>query len=196
MMNPYDVYITKKVELKDKPLPVGKAKVEIEYKGYLANMIDNESQQKQESLKEFIQNRESIQLGIKKNAYGLEMALYKIREGESCNIYIPWRLAYGEKGAGNLIPPKTDILFELTTHRIEHQGKPYEIIRFDKWTKMKQKWNTSKSQNNMLFNKSICIIYPLLFFVTLFILYIIIFVNDTQIIMIYHQRKEEEEEEE
>ena len=67
------------------------------------------------------------------------MALYKIREGESCNIYIPWRLAYGEKGAGNLIPPKTDILFELKIHRIEQQGASWEIVRFDKWTKMKTK---------------------------------------------------------
>ena len=132
MMNPYDVYITKQSEIKNNSLPIGKAKVEIEYKGYLANSVEIVNESQPQPLKEFIQNRESIQLGINKNAYGLEMALYKIREGESCNIYIPWRLAYGEKGAGNLILPKTDILFELKIHKIEQQGASCKIVRFYK----------------------------------------------------------------
>ena len=66
MMNPYDVYITKQQEIKNNSLPIGKAKVEIEYKGYLANSIENINESQPEGLKEFIQNRESIQLGIKK----------------------------------------------------------------------------------------------------------------------------------
>ena len=149
MMNPYDIYVQKQTERKHKQHPIGQAKITIEYKGYLIHKHQNNNS----PLVHFIENRESVSLGIKKNAPGLEMALYTIREGEQCSIYIPWRLAYGEKGAGNLIPPKTDILFTLKLHAIESQGSQFDVVRFEKWSKMKVKWNKQKEANNLLYNK-------------------------------------------
>ena len=159
MMNPYDVYIVKKRAYSDKALPTGKARVEVEYKGYFATSRSKQTTDSPhplgfEPLDPFITNKEVISLGVKSNAYGLEMALYKIRENESCNIYIPWRLAYGEHGAGNLIPPKTDILFELTIRKIQSQGNFGQPVRFDKCAKMKQKWNISKQTKNILYVQS------------------------------------------
>eukprot|EP01084_Bolivina_argentea_P312562 541139_1 len=150
IMNPYDTYIYKKKTFVNSLSPIGKAIVEIEYKGYLANEIEIENTNTSE-LQYFIQNRESIQLGIKKNAYGLEKALYKIHVGEECLIYIPYRLAYGLEGIPNLIPSKTDILFILTVHKIQQQGHLWQNVKFEKWSKMKAKWNTQKQNTNMLY---------------------------------------------
>eukprot|EP01083_Nonionella_stella_P312527 1118247_1 len=150
MMNPYHIYIYKTKQYPHNSFPVGQAKVNIEYKAYLANLLEHESHAK--PLKHFLQNRESVVLGAKKNPFGLDMALFKIREGEQCSVYIPWRLAYGDKGAMNLIPPKTDILFVVTLHKIEKQGTTWQHnkIRLDKWSKMRAKWNAQKASTNTL----------------------------------------------
>eukprot|EP01084_Bolivina_argentea_P292946 503771_1 len=155
IMNPYTIYIHNTKHINNNMIaPIGQAQVEIEYKGYLANIaIDNPMSG---PLQPFIQNQEIIQLGMKQNAFGLELALYNMYEGDESNVYIPWRLAYGEKGAGQLIPPKTDVLFELKIIKIKKQGTQWQVrkIKFDKWLKMKQKWNNSKQNSNSLYVKT------------------------------------------
>ena len=149
IMNPYTVfmhYYSSNHGNKEKP--IGQATVEIEYKGYLAGIAAANPQN--DPLIPFIQNREIIQLGLKKNAFGLEMCLYNMSPGDKCMTYIPWRLAYGDKGAGNLIPPKCDVLFDLKVHKIIDQGVSWTIVKFDKWKQMKKKWNASKATSNIL----------------------------------------------
>ena len=36
-----------------------------------------------------------------------------MREGGKRTIFIPYQLAYGESGAGNLIPPKSNLIFDI-----------------------------------------------------------------------------------
>eukprot|EP01083_Nonionella_stella_P157430 511131_1 len=150
MMNPYDSYIYKTKHCNNAPLPIGEAKVEIEYTAYLATMDELDEAHA-------MHIRESLILGMNHNLYGLEMALYKTRVGEDCFVYIPWRLAYGERGGmhghKNPIPPKTDLLFHLMMHRIEQQGTTWQHnkVRFDEWSKMKSKWNSQKQSMNQLY---------------------------------------------
>ena len=154
IMNPYTIYIHTSHQHSNKK-PMGQAQVEIEYKGYLATHRNPNNNNGSVINPPFIQNREIIALGQKKNAYGLELALYNMSQGDQANVYIPWRLAYGEKGAGNLIPPKCDVLFDLKMHNITQQGAKWTSVSFEKWRKMKQKWNTQKQEDNTLFIQSV-----------------------------------------
>ncbi|HIP49589.1 MAG TPA: peptidylprolyl isomerase [Lutibacter sp.] len=44
---------------------------------------------------------------------GFREAMLKMTYGEKALLFIPSHLAYGEKGAGNMIPPNTDLVFEI-----------------------------------------------------------------------------------
>mmetsp|Transcript_17122 Transcript_17122/g.26700 ORF Transcript_17122/g.26700 Transcript_17122/m.26700 type:complete len:441 (+) Transcript_17122:38-1360(+) len=93
----------------DGPIPGASSAVEIEYSGFLQNG------------KQFITHREVIQLGKKQNIKGLEQAVIRIKVGSIIKLWIPSRLAYGARGAGNLIPPDSDLTFNLKLHRIVQQ---------------------------------------------------------------------------
>jgi len=88
----------------------GQSAVEIEYTGHLGV-----------GGKQFIKHREVIQLGKKMNIKGLEQAVTRIKVGSTIKLWIPSRLAYGVRGAGNLIPPHQDLVFNLMLHRIVKQ---------------------------------------------------------------------------
>jgi len=91
-------------------IPGGQSAVEIEYTGHLGV-----------GGKQFIKHREVIQLGKKMNIKGLEQAVTRIKVGSQIKLWIPFRLAYGARGAGNLIPPNADLVFNLKLHRIVKQ---------------------------------------------------------------------------
>jgi len=91
------------------PIPSAASAVEIEYTGHLP------------SGKQFIKHREVIQLGKKQNIKGLEQAVTRIKVGSDIKLWIPFKLAYGARGAGNLIPPNSDLTFYLKLHRIVTQ---------------------------------------------------------------------------
>jgi peptidylprolyl isomerase len=40
--------------------------------------------------------------------------LNKLKLGEKAILFIPSKLGYGEQGAGNIIPPNTNLIFEIT----------------------------------------------------------------------------------
>jgi peptidylprolyl isomerase len=44
---------------------------------------------------------------------GFKEGLQQMNVGDKAILYIPAHLAYGERGAGNVIPPNTDLIFEL-----------------------------------------------------------------------------------
>ena len=58
-----------------------------------------------------------FQIGVRKVILGWETGLLGMREGGKRTIFIPYQLAYGESGAGNLIPPKSNLIFAVSyTH--------------------------------------------------------------------------------
>lgn len=91
-------------------IPGGQSAVEIEYTGHLGV-----------GGKQFIKHREVIQLGKKMNIKGLEQAVTRIKVGSRIKLWIPSRLAYGSRGAGDLIPADKDLVFNLILHRIVKQ---------------------------------------------------------------------------
>ncbi len=54
-----------------------------------------------------------FQIGTRQVIQGWENGLLGMKEGGKRTIYIPYQLAYGEKGVGELIPPKSNLIFEI-----------------------------------------------------------------------------------
>lgn len=44
---------------------------------------------------------------------GLREGLLQMKYGDRVLLIVPSKLGYGDKGAGKIIPPNTDLLFEL-----------------------------------------------------------------------------------
>lgn len=44
---------------------------------------------------------------------GFKEAMLSMKVGDKVRIFIPSFLGYGERGAGNVIPPNSDIIFDL-----------------------------------------------------------------------------------
>ena len=54
-----------------------------------------------------------FQIGMKEVIPGFEQAILGQNKGSKRKIKIPSKLAYGEKGAGKLIPPNSNLIFEF-----------------------------------------------------------------------------------
>ena len=67
-----------------------------------------------------------FQIGVRKVILGWETGLLGMREGGKRTIFIPYQLAYGESGAGNLIPPKSNLIFDIEVIKVIPPG--YEEI--------------------------------------------------------------------
>ena len=52
---------------------------------------------------------------------GMDTALLTMAEGALCRFVIPYKLAFGEKGYGNRIPPKTDLTLDIEMVRISRE---------------------------------------------------------------------------
>ena len=50
-----------------------------------------------------------------------DMAVERLSLGEKISVICPYDLAYGERGAGNLIPPKSDLKFEMELMKIHSE---------------------------------------------------------------------------
>merc|ERR1712154_412947 len=59
-------------------------------------------------------------LGNHENIIGLEQAVLSMTRGEVARVWVPSRLGYGVHGAEPLIPPNTDLVFELTLVEIRN----------------------------------------------------------------------------
>ena len=53
------------------------------------------------------------QVGSNKLIPGFVEGVNKLKIGEKAVLYIPAKLGYGEQGAGNVIPPNANIIFEI-----------------------------------------------------------------------------------
>ena len=52
---------------------------------------------------------------------GMDTVLLTMAEGALCRFVIPYKLAFGEKGYGNRIPPKTDLTLDIEMVRISRE---------------------------------------------------------------------------
>jgi len=93
----------------NKPGPTPMSNLTIAYTGWIKNTGDCFDQ-----IDDF-----EFQMGSGDNIEGLEKILLKMREGETILAYIPSEKAYGEEGGGDVIPPNSDLVFDLTLVSIE-----------------------------------------------------------------------------
>jgi FKBP-type peptidyl-prolyl cis-trans isomerase len=64
-----------------------------------------------------------IQIGVGNVILGWDEGVPGMKVGGKRKLTIPSELAYGDKGAGNVIPPNAELIFEVELLRIVQQGK-------------------------------------------------------------------------
>ncbi len=86
--------------------PVKGQIVYVHYSGYFKNgkMFDSSEKRKIPL---------SFKVGTGRVIAGMDEGILQMREGEEAVLFIPSHLAYGQQGAGNVIPPDTDLIFEV-----------------------------------------------------------------------------------
>ena len=58
-------------------------------------------------------------LGVGQVIQCWDMSVARLSLGEKIKVVCPYKLAYGERGAGGVIPPKSDLVFEMELMKIE-----------------------------------------------------------------------------
>ena len=91
------------------------SKVSVHYIGKLEDNTVFDSSYKRGQLFDF-------QIGARQVILGWETGLLGMKEGGKRTIFIPYELAYGESGAGNLIPPKSNLIFEIEVIKVIPPG--------------------------------------------------------------------------
>ena len=85
---------------------VNHSKVKVHYIGKLENQTEFDNSYKRGEYFTF-------QVGTRQVIPGWETGLLGMKIGGKRTIFIPYELAYGENGAGELIPPKSNLIFEI-----------------------------------------------------------------------------------
>ena len=104
--------------------PAAGSRVAVLYSGYLENgiMFDSNSEEVAKAYGKYDLQR-AAQGGYSPIPYeygskgrmipGFEEGLSKLNSGDKAVLFIPSNLAYGENGAGNVIPPNASLIFEV-----------------------------------------------------------------------------------
>ena len=84
--------------------PTKAEQVVVHYKGTLIDGREFDSSYKR---------GEPTKFGVSQVIKGWTEALQLMKEGSKWTLYVPWYLAYGEKGSGKLIGPHETLIFEV-----------------------------------------------------------------------------------
>lgn len=70
-----------------------------------------------------------FELGVGQVIPGWDQGLIGVCTGEERHLVVPASLAYGERGAGDVIPPGATLLFDIVIVKVEKKPDPEEIRR-------------------------------------------------------------------
>ena len=87
------------------------SKVSVHYVGKLEDNTEFDNSYKRNQTFQF-------QVGIRQVILGWETGLLGMKEGGKRTIYIPYQLAYGERGAGDTIPPRSNLIFDIEVVKV------------------------------------------------------------------------------
>ena len=88
--------------------PSSGADVTVDYKGYFK---DEKVFDQSYGRKPF-----NFQVGVGQVIKGWDLGVLSMKKGEKATFYIKSDYAYGKRGAGGVIPPNTDLLFDVELH--------------------------------------------------------------------------------
>lgn len=91
----------------NKPLPTSNVRVH-----YTGSFIDGKV------FDSSVQRGEPIDLGLNQVIPGWTEGIQLMKEGAKYRFYVPYSLAYGERGYPGAIPPKSDLIFEVELIKI------------------------------------------------------------------------------
>lgn len=89
--------------------PTAASNVKVHYIGTLVNGTEFDSS---------VKRGEPIDFGLNQVIPGWTEGLQLMTEGSKYKFYIPYTLAYGERAMGNVIPAKSDLIFEVELLKI------------------------------------------------------------------------------
>lgn len=98
-------------------------KVTVHYTGYLTDSAKTKFDSSLDRGKPF-----TFTLGKGQVIKGWDEGIALLKAGDKATLYIPSDLAYGERGAGQVIPPNADLVFEVELISFE---TPEPILPFD-----------------------------------------------------------------
>ena len=106
------------------------SKIKVHYKGFLENgkVFDSSYKRKQPF---------QFQIGTKQVIEGWEIGLIGMKIGGKRTLIVPPELGYGKKGAGNIIPPNSKLIFEIEI--IDVQPPSYKLIKAKELKKKQEK---------------------------------------------------------
>ncbi len=109
---------------------VNHSKITVHYSGKLDNgtVFDSSYKRKQPFV---------FQIGTRQVIEGWELGIIGMKEGGKRSIFIPSKMAYGKKGAGGLIPPNSNLIFDIEIIKVE--APKYKILDVKDIKKMQSK---------------------------------------------------------